>query len=86
MQHGGANGIAIVACEAVRSSPGAPKPTQGRLFDEAWIRAVYAERGRRAPDGTLVHFKRNSANVQKGVARRFEEELVAALKMLTAVA
>jgi hypothetical protein len=86
VQHGGANGIAIVACEAVRSSPGASKPTQGRPFDEAWIRAIYAERGRKAADGTLVHFQRNSPNVQKGVARRFEEELVAALKMLNAVA
>jgi hypothetical protein len=86
VQHGGASGIPIVACEAVRGSSGAPQPTQGRVFDEAWIHAIYAERGRRAPDGTLVYFQRNSPNVQKGVARRFEEELVAALTMLNAVA
>jgi hypothetical protein len=86
VQHGGANSIPIVACEAVRSDPDAPQPSEGRFFDEAWIRAIYAERGRKAADGTLVHFQRNSPNVQKGVARRFEEELVDALKMLNAVA
>ncbi len=86
VQHGGASGIPIIACEAVRVSRDAPQPGQGRVFDEAWIRAIYAERGRRALDGTLAHFRRNSPGVQKGVARRFEEELVAALRMLNAAA
>ena len=46
------------------------------------IRAIYAERGRTKPDGSLAYFSRNSPNVQKGVANRFKSELKDALAML----
>ena len=76
VQHGPKSSIvhkAIAKCTAARTDPG---------FDEQLIRAIYAERGRKKADGTLVYFGRNSANVQKGVANRFKSELQDALKML----
>jgi hypothetical protein len=54
----------------------------GSGFDRELIRAVYAERGRRGADGALVYFRRNSAKVQAGVARRFVDEERDALRML----
>ena len=51
-------------------------------FDEQLIRAIYAERGRKKPDGNLVYFSKSSPNVQKGVANRFKNELTDALAML----
>jgi hypothetical protein len=51
-------------------------------FDEQVIRAIYAERGRTKADGSLVYFSRNSPNVQKSVAKRFQNELKDALAML----
>jgi LysM repeat protein len=50
--------------------------------DRELIIAIYAERGRRAPDGTLVYFSRNSSRVQESVARRFVNEQEDALAML----
>jgi hypothetical protein len=54
----------------------------GDLADSQIIRALYAERGRRDEQGGLVHFKGNSAAVQKAVAHRFESELRDALMAL----
>jgi hypothetical protein len=51
-------------------------------FDEALIRAIYAERGRKRSDGKLAWFSKSSAAVQAGVAKRFRNEMVDALAML----
>ena len=51
-------------------------------FDKNLIQAIYAERGRRRPDGKLAYFPSSSPNVQNGVANRFKNELADALKML----
>ena len=48
---------------------------------EAFIKGVYAERGRRRSDGVLVHFYGSSKAVQESVARRFIREEKEALKM-----
>ena len=53
-------------------------------FDQQAIIAIYAERGRTMADGTLVHFKKSSRAVQRGVAKRFRDELNDALGMLGA--
>ena len=76
VQHGGGTPIvhrAIVKCTLARTDPG---------FDEHLIRAIYAERGKTKSDGTLFYFSKNSPNVQKGVAKRFKNELNDALAML----
>jgi hypothetical protein len=51
-------------------------------YDEQAICAIYAERGRKKPDGNLAYFSKSSPNVQKGVANRFKNELQDALAML----
>ena len=53
-----------------------------RDHDRRLIVAIYAERGRRRADGSLVYFSRNSKAVQDGVARRFRDEERDALAML----
>ena len=76
--HHGPNTDAIVA---------AVKPLLGKkklddLTDEEIIRAVYAERGRKNPDGTLARFKGVSPDWIPGLTRRFENEMKDALEML----
>jgi murein DD-endopeptidase MepM/ murein hydrolase activator NlpD len=76
VQHGGASSMvhkALANVSCARTDPG---------FDEQLIRAIYAERGRKKPDGSLVYFSKSSPNVQKGVANRFKNELNDALAML----
>ncbi|HWF90572.1 MAG TPA: LysM domain-containing protein [Pyrinomonadaceae bacterium] len=76
VQHGGATSMvhkALANVTCARTDPG---------FDEQLIRAIYAERGRKKPDGNLVYFSKSSPNVQKGVANRFQNELKDALAML----
>jgi murein DD-endopeptidase MepM/ murein hydrolase activator NlpD len=76
VQHGGATPIvhrAILNCAA--------KPADAN-FDEQLIRAVYAERGRKKPDGNLAYFSKSSPSVQSGVAKRFRNEEQDALAML----
>jgi len=51
-------------------------------FDRKLIMAIYAERGRKDEQGTLVYFARNSPAVQQGVANRFVAEQRDALKMI----
>jgi len=53
-------------------------------FDRALIDAIYAERGRRDPNGRLAHFRGNSVEVQESVARRFRNERNDAIAMLDA--
>lgn len=76
VQHGGATSMVHKALAKVTVAKTDPK------FDEQLIRQIYAERGRKKADGTLVYFSRNSPNVQKGVANRFKNELQDALAML----
>lgn len=76
VQHGPGSGIPHRALSTLTVQPSAPD------FDKRFIVAIYAERGRTKADGTLVHFSRNSAAVQKGVARRFVNEQRDALEML----
>ena len=76
VQHGGATSMvhkALANVTCARTDAG---------FDEQLIRAIYAERGRKKPDGNLVYFSKSSPNVQKGVANRFKNELIDALAML----
>jgi hypothetical protein len=51
-------------------------------FDKQLICAVYAERGRKKPDGNLTYFSKSSPSVQAGVAKRFKNEQQDALAML----
>ena len=76
VQHGGATPIVHRACSTLRCKQTDPD------YDEQLIRAIYAERGRKKPDGTLAYFSRSSASVQTGVANRFKSELQDALAML----
>jgi hypothetical protein len=55
-----------------------------KMTDEEIIRAVYAERGRKDENGTLVRFSSSSADVQASVAQRFVDELADALAALAA--
>jgi murein DD-endopeptidase MepM/ murein hydrolase activator NlpD len=76
VQHGGATPIvhrALANCSLSKTDPG---------YDEQVIRAIYAERGRKKPDGNLAYFSKSSPSVQKGVANRFKNELQDALAML----
>jgi hypothetical protein len=52
------------------------------LFDRSFIVAIYGERGRQDSKGVLVHFRRSSPAVRRGVARRFRDEQRDALEML----
>lgn len=77
VQHGGNTSIvhkAIVALNLDFEDPD---------FDRRFISAVYAERGRKKPNGALVYFSSSSSDVQKGVAKRFVNEERDALKMLS---
>lgn len=76
VQHGGATpiiGRAIATLKCDCSDP---------TYDKQLIYAVYAERGRKKPDGNLAYFSKSSPSVQAGVARRFRDEQVDALAML----
>ena len=76
VQHGGATpivGRAIANLSCTTSDP---------TYDKQLITAIYAERGRRKPDGNLAYFSKSSPNVQAGVAKRFQNELADALAML----
>lgn len=76
VQHGGATpivGRAIANLSCATSDP---------TYDKQLITAIYAERGRKKPDGNLAYFGKSSPNVQAGVSRRFQNELADALAML----
>jgi hypothetical protein len=78
VQNGPRTPVVRRAIEAVRAS-------HGNLDDDAvLIHAIYAERGRKAANGSLIYFHRNSAAVQKGVSKRFVHEEHDALKLLAA--
>ncbi|HEY6660074.1 MAG TPA: LysM domain-containing protein [Pyrinomonadaceae bacterium] len=76
VQHGGATPIVHRACTTLSCKQADPD------YDKQLICAIYAERGRRKPDGNLAYFSKSSASVQTGVANRFKNELQDALAML----
>ena len=76
VQHGPGTPIVGRACATLSCKPEDPQ------YDEQLIRAIYAERGRRKPDGNLAYFGKSSPSVQQGVANRFKNELADALAML----
>jgi murein DD-endopeptidase MepM/ murein hydrolase activator NlpD len=76
VQHGGATTIVHKAFASVQC-----KPEDGE-FDKQLICAIYAERGRRKPDGNLAYFSKSSPSVQSGVSKRFQNEQQDALAML----
>jgi hypothetical protein len=80
VQHGGGSKVPHNALANV--TVGVEDPD----FDEAFITAIYAERGRKRSDGKLAWFSSASPAVQEGVAERFRSELADALKMLEAEA
>ncbi len=73
VQHGPNN---IVIANAVKGE------NLSQMSDEEIIKAIYAERGRKNTDGTMVWFPNCSLDVQKSVATRFTKELDDALIML----
>jgi murein DD-endopeptidase MepM/ murein hydrolase activator NlpD len=76
VQHGPASSIVHRACATLNC------PTSDPTYDKQLICAIYAERGRKKPDGNLAYFSRSSPSVQAGVARRFQNEQQDALAML----
>ena len=76
VQHGGATPIVHRACGKVNCAKTDPR------YDELLLRAIYAERGRKKPDGNLAYFSKSSPSVQAGVSNRFKNELQDALAML----
>jgi Tfp pilus assembly protein FimV len=76
VQHGGASPIVCRACANVSCDRSDPK------YDELLIKAIYAERGKKKPDGNLAYFSKSSPSVQQGVANRFKSECQDCLTML----
>ena len=76
VQHGGATPIIHKAFANLRCKPGDAD------FDKQLICAIYAERGRKKPDGNLAYFSKSSPSVQSGVSKRFKNEEQDALAML----
>lgn len=76
VQHGGASPIvhrAIASLTCALSDP---------TYDKQLICAIYAERGRKKPDGNLAYFSKSAPGVQAGVAKRFRNEEQDALALL----
>jgi hypothetical protein len=76
VQHGPGNNIPHRALATLSVGPEDPD------FDKLFIKAIYAQRGRKNASGGLALFSRNSAAVQSGVAKRFRDEQKDALQML----
>lgn len=76
VQHGGASSIVGRALANVSCASSDP------AYDKHLISAIYAERGRKKPDGNLAYFSKSAPNVQAGVAKRFQNEEKDALAML----
>lgn len=76
VQHGGASPIVHRAIANLTCATSDPN------YDKQLICAIYAERGRKKPDGNLAYFSKSSPSVQAGVAKRFKNEEQDALAML----
>jgi hypothetical protein len=77
VQHGPNTPIIVLAVQPLFGDRG-----PDGVSEEAMIRAIYAERGRKNAQGTLVYFTRASEAVQKAVANRFVQEMKDALEAL----
>jgi hypothetical protein len=77
VQHGPATRVVELAVEPLLKDRAI-----ANIGDAELIRAIYAERGRKNAQGVLVHFKGNSAAVQKAVGNRFVNEQRDALMAL----
>ncbi|MFN6981237.1 MAG: LysM peptidoglycan-binding domain-containing protein [Brevundimonas sp.] len=80
VQHGPNSAVVTRAMAAVERQ--GIDPSSGNAYDRALIDAVYDERGRRDANGELAYFSSARADVQAGVAQRFEDERRDALNML----
>lgn len=76
VQHGGGTSIIHKAFANVKCKP------SDADFDKELICAIYAERGRKKPDGNMAYFSKSSPSVQSGVSKRFKNEEQDALAML----
>lgn len=77
VQHGPNTDVIVVAAKSLLKDAKIEDVT-----DEALIRAVYAERGRKDAAGKLVRFKGVSDDWIPALTRRFDNELKDALEML----
>lgn len=82
VQHGPASNVVTNAVRNVEAR--GISREDGVAYDRALIDAIYAERGRRGPDGNLVYFSSSPASTQTSVANRFVSERADALAMLEA--
>jgi hypothetical protein len=80
VQHGPNAPVVSRALDALKS--GGALDLSDPDFDEKFIKAIYAERGKKDAEGNLVYFSRNSRAVQGGVKKRFVDEEKEALEML----
>jgi LysM repeat protein len=76
VQHGGATPIVHRAISTLTCDCSDP------TYDKQLICAIYAERGRKKPEGNLAYFSKSSPGVQASVAKRFKNEEQDALAML----
>lgn len=78
VQHGPNTDVIVVAVRSLS--------TEGKKWDdtsdEAMIKAIYAERGRKTDDGKLIRFKGVSEKWVPALTKRFESEQKDALEML----
>lgn len=72
VQHGPETSVIHNACDTLKQS-GQFKPTLLE-FDRLFIKAVYAERGKKNKKGQPSYFLNSSAEVQQGVLNRFVKE------------
>ena len=79
VQHGTRGGPTVIKNAL---APLLKKKKLDQITDEEIVKGIYAERGRKDKNGTLVWFSKNSKDVQKGVAKRFVSEQADALKAL----
>ncbi len=79
VHHGPNTDVIVVAVKPLLT-----KDPITNITDEAIIRAVYAERGRKTPDGKLSRFKLVSDSWIPGLSKRFVNEERDALEMLKA--
>jgi hypothetical protein len=77
VQHGPNTDIIVTAARSLLKDAKLDDVT-----DEALLRAIYAERGRKDKDGKLVHFRRVGEEIIPALTKRFENELKDALEML----
>lgn len=77
VQHGPKTDVIVAAVKPLLKGK-----TIADVTDEAIIRAVYAERGRKTAAGKLARFPRVSDDWVPGLTKRFENELRDALEML----